>query len=143
MKANSSHESYVREEETERPPDRQFGLVFTVVFTVLALWPLVSGRPVRWWSAVAAAGFLVCALVVPGVLAPLNRLWLWIGLLLHRVVSPLVLGLVFFSTVTPIGLVLRALGKDPLRLTFDPAAPTYWIERRPPGPPGHTMPNQY
>ena len=143
MKANDSHESYAREEEVKGPPDRQFGLVFTVVFAILAFWPVIWGRPVRWWSAALSAVFLAASLVAPWVLAPLNRVWLWIGLLLHKCVSPIVLGLVFFSTVTPIAFLLRALGKDPLRLRFDPAAPTYWLDRRPPGPSGESMPNQF
>jgi hypothetical protein len=143
MKALETHESYVRDEEVQRPPDRQFGIVFTVVFTIVAVWPLVRGNSIRWWSVGVAAVFLVIAAIAPRLLAPLNAVWLWIGLLLHRCVSPIVLGLVFFSTVTPIGLVLRALGKDPLRLQFDPKAPTYWIDRRPPGPSGTTMPNQF
>jgi hypothetical protein len=143
MRANEGHESYVRDEEVARPPDRQFGFVFTVVFGVMAIWPLLWGRPMRWWSAAVAAAFFALALIAPRVLAPLNRIWLWFGLLLHRCVSPLVLGLVFFSTVTPIGIILRTLGKDPLRLKFDPLGRTYWIERRPPGPAGDTMPHQY
>ena len=143
MTRSESHESYTRDEAVERPPDRQFGLVFAGVFAIVAAFPLVSGRPIRWWSAVVAACFLIVALTAPHVLAPLNRVWLWIGLLMHKVVSPVVLGLVFFSTVTPIGLLLRALGKDPLRLRFEAEATSYWIERRPPGPAGHTMPRQF
>ena len=143
MRANASHEDFTREEKLERPPDRQFGLVFTAVFIVIAAWPLFSGRPVRWWSLAVAAAFLALALLAPGVLAPLNRVWLRFGLLLHRCVSPIVLGVLFFTTVTPMGLLLRALGKDPLRLRFDRGASTYWIERRPPGPAGDSMPNQF
>jgi predicted membrane metal-binding protein len=143
MRPNDSHESYGHEDAVERPPDRQFGLVFTAVFAIIGAWPVLGGRPIRWWSLVLAAAFLTIALTAPHLLAPLNRVWLWIGLLMHRVVSPIVLGLLFFSTVTPIGLLLRALGKDPLRLRFDPEAPTYWIERRPPGPAGDSMSNQF
>jgi hypothetical protein len=143
MRVNESHENYRRDEEVERPPDRQFGLVFTAVFAIIGAWPLLGGRPVRWWSLAVAAVFLVVALTAPRLLAPLNRVWLWIGLLMHKVVSPVVLGLVFFSTVTPIGLLLRAAGKDPLRLRHDPDAPTYWIERRPPGPAGPSMSKQF
>jgi hypothetical protein len=83
------------------------------------------------------------ALLWPAVLAPLNRIWTRFGLLLHRIVSPVVLGVMFFGVVTPMGLVMRALGKDPLRLRFDPAARTYWIERRPPGPAPDTLNNQF
>jgi hypothetical protein len=142
-RGNVGHENYIREDDVERPPDRQFGLVFAAVFGILAAWPLLSGRPMRWWSAALAAAFLAVALVAPRLLAPLNRVWLWIGLLMHRIVTPVVLGLVFFSTVTPIGLLLRAFGKDPLRLRLDPEASSYWIERRPPGPAGNTMPRQF
>jgi Saxitoxin biosynthesis operon protein SxtJ len=143
VRTNASHENFARDDKVERPPDRQFGLVFASVFAIVAAWPAISGRPVRWWSAVLAAAFLAAALVAPRALAPLNRVWLWIGLLLHTCVSPIALGLVFFSTVTPLGLLLRAMGKDPLRLRFDSQARTYWIERRPPGPAGNSMPNQF
>lgn len=143
MKSHHGHENFARDEEVKGPPDRQFGLVFTAVFAMVALWPVLWGRPPRWWSVVVAAAFLAASLLAPRILAPLNRVWLWIGLLLHKCISPIVLGLVFFSTVTPIGLLLRALGKDPLRLRFDSAATTYWIERRPPGPAGDSMPNQF
>jgi predicted membrane metal-binding protein len=143
MKTSGSHENYARDDVVAGPSDRQFGLVFTGVFAIMAVWPAIRGNPVRWWSVVLAGGFFTATLVAPQVLAPLNRVWLSIGLLVHKCVSPIVLGLVFFSTVTPIGLVLRALGKDPLRLRFDREAPTYWIERRPPGPAGDSMPNQF
>jgi hypothetical protein len=143
MRTSDSHEDYTRDEKVERPPDRQFGLVFTAVFSAIAVWPVLSGRPFRWWSLGLAVAFLVLALVAPSALAPLNRVWLRFGLLLHRCVSPIVLALLFFTTVTPMGLARRALGKDPLRLRFDPEASSYWIERRPPGPAGASMPNQF
>jgi len=123
--------------------DRSFGLLFAGVFTVLALWPLVRGRPVRAWSLVAAAAFLAVALLAPRVLAPLNHWWLRLGLLMHAVISPIVMGLLFFATLTPIALVFRWSGRDPLRLAFAPEASTYWIERRPPGPDPDTMPRQF
>ena len=71
---------------------------------------------------------------VPATLKPLNRMWFKFGLLLHKVVNPIVMALVFFGTVLPTGLIMRALGKDPLRLKWQPDANSYWIERRPPGP---------
>jgi hypothetical protein len=76
-------------------------------------------------------------------LRPFNRLWFRFGLLLSRVVNPLVMGLLFYFTVTPIGLIMRALGKDPLRLRFDRGARTYWIDRQPPGPEPETMRQQF
>jgi hypothetical protein len=83
------------------------------------------------------------AVVRPGLLAPLNRLWLRVGLLLQRVVNPVVMGAMFYGVITPFGLAMRAAGWDPLRKRFDPLAQSYWIERRPPGPPPDTMSNQF
>ncbi len=112
-------------------------------FIILALAPLVRGRAVRWWSLLAGAAFLLCALLYPRILGPLNRLWLKFGLVLHAIVSPVVMALIFYSTVTPIGLLLRWLGKDPLQLRLDRSTDTYWIERHPPGPHPHTMLRQF
>jgi hypothetical protein len=85
----------------------------------------------------------VVALVYPRLLAPLNKLWLKFGLLLYKVMNPLVLGLLFFVTITPIGIVMRLFGKDFLRLRLDRSAKSYWIERTPPGPPPQSMKNQF
>ncbi len=141
--ADQMHESFAREEEVRSSSERAFGFVFTTVFTIVALLPLWRGAAPRWWSLGVAAVFFAAALLVPRVLAPLNWLWTKFGLLLHAVVNPLVMTLLFFTTVTPIALIMRAMGKDPLRLRLDPDAPTYWIERRPPGPEPATMPRQF
>ena len=103
----------------------------------------MRGRSVRGWALIVAAAFLFAALALPRVLAPLSRLWLRFGLLLHACISPIIMGLVFYTTVTPIGLVRRLLGQDPLRLRFDRDAVTYWIERHPAGPVPNTMPRQF
>jgi hypothetical protein len=137
------HESFERKEPVASSSNRAFGLVFATVFAVIGLWPWLFGGHVRIWSVAIGAAFLVVASLWPAVLAPLNRIWTRFGLLLHRIVSPVVLGVMFFGVVTPMGLVMRALGKDPLRLRFDPAARTYWIERRPPGPAPDTLNNQF
>jgi saxitoxin biosynthesis operon SxtJ-like protein len=123
--------------------DRSFGITFTVFFLLVGLLPLVRGGRIRPWPLAVAAVFLVPSLLHPGLLAPLNRVWTRIGLLLHRVVSPVVIGVLFFTTITPMGLVMRWLGRDPLRLGFDADARSYWIERRPPGPAPDTMSNQF
>jgi hypothetical protein len=96
----------------------------------------------EWWLG-AAVVMLAFALAWPVALAPLNRLWLRLGLVLYKVVNPVVMGLVFFTTVVPIGLLMRALGKDPLRLRRQPTADSYWIAREPPGPEPDTMKNQF
>ena len=137
------HESFARDDELRSSSDRNFGFVMTAAFIILALAPLVRGRAVRWWSLLAGAAFLISGLLYPRILGPLNRLWLKFGLVLHAIVSPVVMGLLFYSTVTPIGILFRWLGKDPLRLRLDRSIDTYWIERRPPGPDPHTMPRQF
>jgi hypothetical protein len=86
---------------------------------------------------------MAVALLRPNVLAPLNRIWTKLGLLMATVVSPIVLGLLFFIVVTPVGLLMRLVGKDPLRLRHDSGANSYWIVRQPPGPPGDTMRDQF
>ena len=140
---SQTHEDLAREDEIKGPTDRSFGITFAVVFSIVGLFPLLRGRDPRVWALAIAALFLAVALLHPAVLAPLNRLWLRFGLLLHRVVSPLVMGMLFYLVVTPTGFLLRLFGKRPLRLQFEPAADTYWIPRQPPGPAPDTMKNQF
>ncbi len=137
------HESYERGDDDRGSSDRAFGIVFAVVFATIGLLPLVFGGTPRWWSVAVGGVFLLLAYAAPRALAPLNRLWLKFGLLLHRIVSPIVLGIMFFGVVTPIGLVMRAVGKDPLRLKFERDAAGYWIDRVPPGPPPESMKDQF
>jgi hypothetical protein len=137
------HEDFRRQHRVEAGSERTFGLVFAAFFLIIACLPLARGNPVRGWAIVVAAVSLATALLRPSLLAPLNRLWTWVGLLLHRVVSPLVLGALFFLVVTPVGLLMRARGKDPLDLRLDRASDSYCIERRPPGPTSDSMRNQF
>ena len=132
-------ENLERNETVQVSSERSFGIVFTVVFALIALFPLLHGAPPRLWSLAVAAAFLLAALAFPGVLAPLNRLWFRFGLLLHKIVSPVAMGIIFFGAILPMGLLMRALGKRPLRLEFDPAVKSYWIPREPPGPDPKTM----
>jgi len=117
--------------------------VFAGVFVVISLLPLLGGRQIRLWTLMIAGVLVGVAVLWPGLLAPANRLWLAFGLLLHRVTSPLVLGLLFFLVFTPMGLLMRAIRKDPLRLRWDGSAKSYWIHRSPPGPEPDTMRNQF
>lgn len=123
--------------------ERSFGLVFAVVFAIIALWPLKSGGDIRPWAAGAAVAFALAALVVPRALKPLNIVWFKFGMVLHHVMTPLIMGLLFFVTVTPVGMLMRATGKDPMRLKRDPKAASYWIVRTPPGPAPESMKNQF
>lgn len=137
------HESLQREQRIEGSSNRGFGVVFAVVFAIIALLPLLFGGALRWWSAGVAMVFLALAFVAPAALAPLNRAWMRFGLLLHKIVSPIVLGFMFYMVVTPIGLLMRATGKDPLRLRLDRNARTYWIDRTPPGPKPESLSDQF
>jgi hypothetical protein len=138
-----SHEDLTREDEVEGSSDRSFGIVFAVVFLIIALLPLLHAGAVRWWSVGVSAAFAVVALTIPSILAVPNRLWMKFGLLLAKIVSPIALGILFYLVFTPIGLVMRMAGKDPLRLKADPNAKSYWIDREPPGPPPQSMTNQF
>jgi len=139
----STHEVFTRDETTVTGSDRAFGLVMSaalLLVTSVNAWH--SGR--AWpWTGAAAAVFFLAALLRPAILRPLNRLWLKFGLLLHSVVNPVVMAMVYYGTVFPTGLVMRMLGKDMLRLKWQPDADSYWISRTPPGPPPETMKDQF
>lgn len=126
------HENLQRREKIKASSDRSFGLVFAAVFALAAFLPLLrSPHQPRWWAAVIAIVFAVVALLWPKRLGALNRLWLKFGLLLHAVVSPLVLALIFYVAIVPVGLLKRVFGNDTLRLKADRTANTYWIARDP------------
>lgn len=142
-KTNAVHEPASGEKPVKGSSDRAFGIVFAVVFLIIGLWPLMGDGGVRIWSLSIAGGFLAVAIVCPVILAPLNRLWMRFGLLLHRITNPIIMGLVFFVTVTPTALIMRMLGKDPLNRKIDRDAQSYWIDRRPPGPSPDSIKNQF
>jgi Saxitoxin biosynthesis operon protein SxtJ len=138
-----AHEDLTREENVEGSSDRAFGLVFAVVFLLIGSWPLIRGQAPHWWGVVVSATFGAIALLNPALLATLNRLWLKLGILLGRIISPIALGILFYCVLTPVGVVMRLMGKDPLCLKRDADADTYWILREPPGPPPDSMTNQF
>ncbi len=123
--------------------DRTFGLVFTAFFAIVAVLPMLRDEPPRLWALAAAGVFLLLALAVPRALAPLNRLWMKLGDILHRIASPIALAILFYGVVTPTGLLMRLFGKDPLRLRFDREAKSYWIAREPPGPAPESLKDQF
>jgi len=138
-----THEDFSREDTVKVGSEKGFGIVFAVVFAIIGLWPLIDGAPVRLWSLVVAGVFLILAFLLPQTLRPLNLVWFRFGLLLHKIVNPLVMGFLFFSTVLPIAIILRMVDKDPLHRKFDSAAETYWIQRDPPGPEPDSMRHQF
>jgi hypothetical protein len=139
----SLHEDFNRKEEGEGSSDRGFGIVFAIFFALVGLAPLRTHHPVRWVALAIGGGLLIVALVRPVWLHYPNRAWRKLGLLMGRVVSPVVTALLFFLVVTPMGFLMRLTGKDPLRLRSEPGVPSYWIERRPPGPAPQTMSSQF
>lgn len=117
------------------PSNRSFGWTFTGVFALGAFF-------YPWVLALAAATALV-TLIRAQWLAPLNRAWMKFGALMHHVVSPLVLGLIFFGIFTPVGMVMRAFGRDAMTRRYEPQAPSYWVKRDPPGPADDSFRNMY
>jgi hypothetical protein len=129
VKTQEMHENFGRDNNIKVGSDRAFGIVFAIVFTIVAAFPLWNGEAMRIWALAVAGVFLITAFIYPKALHPLNMLWFRFGLLLHKIVNPLVMGLLFYLTVTPIALIMRAMGKDPIHREFDAAAESYWIER--------------
>jgi hypothetical protein len=140
---SATHEVFSREENIVAGSDRSFGFVMAGAFAMVSLLNAWHVGRVWPWAAGLAALFLAAALFRPAILNPLNRLWLKFGLLLHRIVNPLIMALLFYGTVLPTGLVMRAIGKDLLRLKQEPEAESYWIVRAPPGPAPETMKDQF
>jgi|SRR5271170_2901599 len=143
MGRDSLHEDLHRRQEGRGSSDRSFGIVFGIFFVLVGLSPLRAHHPVRGWAFPVAGLFLAVAFLNPAWLRPLNKLWTKLGILMGRVVSPVITALLFYLVVTPTGLLFRLFGKDPLRLAFEPGAKSYWIERKPPGPLPETMTNQF
>ena len=108
--------------------NKSFGIVFFIVFLLIAIYPLINNGELRIWSLVVAIIFFILGLVNSKVLTPLNKLWFKFGLLLGKVISPLIMGIIFFLVVTPTALIMRIIGKDLLNLKFNNKK-TYWIEK--------------
>jgi hypothetical protein len=144
-------QTLARRDDAEMGSDRSFGLVFASVFALIGTWPALGlGWPprldpsaLRLWSLALAAGFLAAALLYPSLLHGLNRLWFAFGSLLGRVMSPVIMGLLFVVAVVPTALVMRLVGRDLLRLKIDRQSKSYWLVRDPPGPARDSMSNQF
>jgi len=143
MVHRSFHESFAASDDVKVGSDRSFGIIFAIVFALIGLFPLWHGEPVRGWSLILSACFISCGLFAPRFLQPLNRLWFRFGLVLHKIVSPLIMGLIFFGCVFPISLLMRLFGKRPLDLKFEPTATSYWIHRQSPSPEPESMKRQF
>ena len=112
------------------PSNRNFGIVFFTVFIIISFWPLLNDGNIKVWSVILAVFFLILGLLNSPILTPLNKVWHKLGILLGSVVSPIVMGIVFFAIVTPTSLLMKILGKNLLGLKKDNKK-SYWIERSP------------
>ena len=110
------------------PSNRNFGIVFFIVFLVIGLWPLLSQSELRIWSLLISTVFLFLGILNSKILTPLNKLWMKFGLLLGNFVAPIVMGIVYFGVVTPTGILLRLFGKDILMLKKNKNS-SYWLNK--------------
>ena len=108
--------------------NRSFGILFCIVFLLIAIWPLISSSPIRYWAIVLSITFLILGVVNSKLLSPLKDYWIKLGEILGKVIAPLVMSLVFFIILTPIGLILRIFGKDLLKLKKNKKS-SYWLSR--------------
>ncbi len=139
----TTHETFFHKERIVTGSDRSFGLMMAAAFAAVSALNAWHTGWVWPWTATLAVLFLVAGIIRPSALHPLNRLWLKFGLLLSRIVSPIVMALLFFGTVLPTGIVMRMMGKDLLRLKRQADVDSYWIVRSPPGPSPETMRDQF
>ena len=111
--------------------NKNFGIVFFVVFFIIALYPLFNSADIRIWSLLISLVFLILGIFNSKILTPLNKLWFKFGIFLGKIISPLIMGVIFFLLVTPIGFIMRLLGKDILNLKYQNNK-SYWIEKKGP-----------
>jgi len=126
-------------ENIQIPSNKSFGIVFAIVFFLIAFYPLISSGETRIWSVLISLIFLVLGLINSKILAPLNKLWFKFGIFLGKKISPIIMGIIFFLVVTPIGLLMRLLGNDLINLKYNNNK-SYWIEK---SGPKSKMKNQF
>ena len=109
--------------------NKSFGIVFAVVFSLIALWPLLKGNEIRLWSLIISIIFLTLGLLNSRILTPLNKLWFKLGILLGNFIAPIIMGIIFFFVVTPTGIIMKLLRKDLIKLKKNNDE-SYWIEKK-------------
>jgi hypothetical protein len=125
---------------TDKSSPKSFGVVFSVVFLLFGLHPLINSEGIKVWALIISAVFLLLAFKAPNSLSFLNKLWFKFGILLGSIIAPIVMAIVYFLTVLPTGLIMRLLGKDLLKQKLDKNTNSYWIER---SEPMGSMKNQF
>ena len=129
--------------ENHLPSNKKFGLFFSAIFVLIAVYVYLKFRvEFAVFALTISTLFAIAAFLTPQILSPLNRLWFYLGLLLGKIVSPIVLALIFFVLITPVSLVTRLFGRDELKIKKR-TVESYWVDRSPPGPPSESFKNQY
>jgi Saxitoxin biosynthesis operon protein SxtJ len=123
--------------------NESFGMLFALVFLIVAAWPLLDGKAVRTWALAVSGLFILVAMLWPRLLRTPNALWMRLGLALGAVVTPLVMAVLYYGAFLPMGLVMRARGYDPLRLKREHAAASYWMKRERRNSPASSMKSQF
>lgn len=131
---------FINQTSPDKSSEKSFGVVFSVVFLIVALYPLISSEAPRIWALIASAALLLSAFFAPSILFTPNKLWFKFGLLLGSVIAPVVMIIVYFTSVVPTGIIMRLLGKDLLKVKLDINAKSYWIKRN---EPTGSMKNQF
>ena len=111
--------------------NKSFGIVFFLVFLIISVYPLLNNEDIRIWSLIISLVFLLLGILNSKLLNPLNKIWFKFGILLGKTISPLIMGLIFFFVVTPIGLIMKLFGKDLINLKYH-SKDTYWIDKNGP-----------
>tara|TARA_Y100000816_G_scaffold287994_1_gene271721 strand:- start:3473 stop:3865 length:393 start_codon:yes stop_codon:yes gene_type:complete len=119
----------MKHKEIKTGSNKSFGIFFFVIFIIIALWPLLKNENIRIWSIIISIIFLTLGLLNSKILTPFNKLWMRLGILLGSIVSPIVMGVIYFGVITPIGLIMKLFGKDVLNLKLDKNKPTYWLKK--------------
>tara|TARA_B100000073_G_C23354844_1_gene420374 strand:+ start:124 stop:546 length:423 start_codon:yes stop_codon:yes gene_type:complete len=138
-----THENIIEKQDIQIGSNKSFGIVFAVVFFVIALWPLMDEGNFRVWALVTGIILFLISFIYPSIYKPFNYIWFKFGLLLGKIVTPIVMGFLYFFTITPTALIMRTLKKRPLDLEFDDSLDSYWKYRDPPGPSSESMKNQF
>ena len=119
----------MKNNEIKISSNKSFGIVFAIVFFLIGLWPIIKSNDIRIWSLILSIIFLILGLMNSSILTPLNKIWFRFGIFLGNFIAPVVMGIIFFFVVTPIGLIMRLLGRDLIKLKKNNEN-SYWIEKK-------------
>ena len=119
----------MKNNEIKISSNKSFGIVFAIVFFLIALWPIIKSDDIRIWSLIVSIIFLILGIMNSSILTPLNKIWFRFGIFLGNLIAPVVMGIIFFFVVTPIGLIMRLLGRDLIKLKNNNEN-SYWIEKK-------------